>query len=208
MDKTATPTVRLSATYRAYDAITRRYLDGGYPIPFLTKIFLEGPIRFFVMILGPLHRFRFPDRATGGWWWIWRYRFEMLLGWYEYPTILWVDRLVRPGMFVVDIGAHIGYFSRLLARLVGSTGNVLAFEPSPENFLLLVHNLSQRQSHNVLPIQAAVAEKSGRQLLYVSPGHSNHSLVMGYTDNAGTDTLGIYRRINTYEISNWDLLSG
>jgi FkbM family methyltransferase len=37
--------------------------------------------------------------------------------------------LVRPGSIVWDVGAHVGFFTLLLARLVGEGGKVLAFEP-------------------------------------------------------------------------------
>ena len=33
-----------------------------------------------------------------------------------------VTRLVRPGDRVADVGANVGFYSRLLARLVGATG--------------------------------------------------------------------------------------
>jgi FkbM family methyltransferase len=39
---------------------------------------------------------------------------------------------VAPGMTVYDVGANIGFFSMLAARLVGPTGHVAAFEADPE----------------------------------------------------------------------------
>ncbi len=47
---------------------------------------------------------------------------------------MWVTeamlRVIRPGMTCLDIGANLGYFSLLMADLVGPTGRVLAFEPN------------------------------------------------------------------------------
>jgi FkbM family methyltransferase len=49
--------------------------------------------------------------------------------WEMWLTELLVD-LVKPGMKVVDVGANLGYFSLLMAELVGSAGEVHAFEPN------------------------------------------------------------------------------
>lgn len=40
-------------------------------------------------------------------------------------------RLIKPGDGVVDIGMHLGYYTTLFALLVGPTGQVHAFEPTP-----------------------------------------------------------------------------
>lgn len=42
-----------------------------------------------------------------------------------------LEETVRPGMVALDIGANLGYFSLLMAELVGVTGRVHAFEPNP-----------------------------------------------------------------------------
>jgi len=209
MDMAANPAVRLPAMYRAYQTITRRYLAGAQTKQPLMRILLEWPIRVIAMILVRLCGFRFPERAIGGWWWIWRYRFEMLVGWYEHPTALWMRRFARPGMVAADIGAHIGYFSILLSHLVGPTGKVLAFEPSPENFPLLVQNLSRRRALNVLPSQAAVSDKQGRPILYISHGHSNHSLVRDYTESeeaVAVDAVSLDQYLTGAAIDRLDLI--
>lgn len=48
---------------------------------------------------------------------------------------------VQPGLTCVDIGAHLGYFTLLLAHLVGETGHVIAFEALPENARWLRENI-------------------------------------------------------------------
>src|SRR5262245_46597461 len=42
-----------------------------------------------------------------------------------------LTRLVAPGGVVVDVGANLGLYTLLLARLTGPTGRVYAFEPEP-----------------------------------------------------------------------------
>lgn len=56
----------------------------------------------------------------------------MLEGYWEMWVTEAMMRHVRPGMTVLDIGANLGYFTMLLADLVGPAGRVLAFEPNPE----------------------------------------------------------------------------
>lgn len=41
---------------------------------------------------------------------------------------------LRPGDHVWDVGANVGYYTRLFAGRVGEQGHVFAFEPSPTNF--------------------------------------------------------------------------
>jgi FkbM family methyltransferase len=50
--------------------------------------------------------------------------------------------LVRPGDTVYDVGAHFGFFSLLAADLVGPSGSVHAFEPTPATFTTLRENLA------------------------------------------------------------------
>ena len=56
----------------------------------------------------------------------------MLEGYWEMWVTEAMMRHVQPGMTVLDIGANLGYFTMLLADLVGPSGRVLAFEPNPE----------------------------------------------------------------------------
>jgi FkbM family methyltransferase len=50
---------------------------------------------------------------------------------YEPGTFDFLRRRCRPGDTVMDIGAHIGLFTVSMARLVGPSGRVLSFEPTP-----------------------------------------------------------------------------
>ncbi len=162
--------------YRFYKKILNRYQRN---TDSLFARLVRVKIRWAVALLQGWQRFHFPARATGGWWWIERYRFEVLMRWLEVESVQRVRQVVKPGMTVVDIGAHIGYYTRLLADLVGSSGRVLAFEPNPENFAVLQKNMSGYR--NVELFNYAVGERESILPLYVSPGNSNHSLIQGYT---------------------------
>lgn len=59
---------------------------------------------------------------------------------------------------VVDIGANLGFFSRLLAGLVGQRGRVYAFEPVPQIFDFLCHNLRKLKLHQIEPLNFALSD--------------------------------------------------
>lgn len=73
---------------------------------------------------------------------------------------------IKPGDTVIDIGAHIGFYSRFFAGLVGQQGKVFAFEPDPENFKRLSANIKSFPSVKI--ISAAVSSVSGRLKLFRS----------------------------------------
>ena len=66
---------------------------------------------------------------------------DMVYGTYEHDTVQVFQKLVKPGMTVVDIGAHVGFYTLIAARLVGANGRVYAFEPNPEVYKILIRNI-------------------------------------------------------------------
>lgn len=65
-------------------------------------------------------------------------------------------RIVRPGDFVVDGGAGIGYFTVLLSKLVGPKGRVIAIEPHNESVDVITLNLLENEIENVTVIKRAL----------------------------------------------------
>lgn len=66
----------------------------------------------------------------------------MLDGFWEMWITQAVARHVKPGMTCVDVGACFGYYTLLLADLVGPTGHVLAYEPNPACVTHIQHSLA------------------------------------------------------------------
>ena len=96
---------------------------------------------------------------------------------WEAPETALCRRLLRAGMCAVDAGAHAGYYSVLFSHLVGASGSVLAFEPHPSNFRLLLANLLLNDCGNVRAQPLALAERGGSAWLHLS------------SDNAGDHRL-------------------
>jgi len=95
------------------------------------------------------------------------------LGTYEPELQAVIEKLVLPGMVAYDVGANIGYVSLLLARRVGESGKVFAFEALPSNLERLRENLKLSDfSRTVEAVDAAVVdgERSVRFLVGPSGG--------------------------------------
>ena len=84
---------------------------------------------------------------------------------YEPHVTKALRNLLKPGDVFVDVGANIGYFTLLASTLVGPSGNVISFEPNPNNCELLRRSLTQNNVANVRLHQNAVAESPQRILL-------------------------------------------
>ncbi len=67
---------------------------------------------------------------------------------------------LRPGMGVLDVGANIGYFSLLAASLVGPTGFVQSWEPSPDNVRALSASRVANSFDQIEVIQAAATDRN------------------------------------------------
>jgi FkbM family methyltransferase len=84
---------------------------------------------------------------------------------------------VKKDWTVIDIGANLGCYALLASDLVGDKGNVIAFEPDAENFLMLERAIQNNGITNVSIRREAVSDLSGPSYLYLSAEHGgDHSL--------------------------------
>lgn len=82
---------------------------------------------------------------------------------------------LKPGDVFLDLGAHIGYFSTVAARLVGASGRVIAFEPHERSRAELYSLAARNGVERIVEIVPwAVAEREADVTLYTSdvPAHS------------------------------------
>jgi FkbM family methyltransferase len=69
---------------------------------------------------------------------------------------------LHPGMVFYDLGANIGLFTLLAARLVGEEGKVFSFEPDPAVAARIRRNVERNQFSNVTIVEAGVWSSSGK----------------------------------------------
>jgi FkbM family methyltransferase len=93
-----------------------------------------------------------------------------------------IRQYVATGDTVYDIGANIGYVSLSLAKSVGPTGRVIAFEPVPRNFDRLRENIRINQLANVQLLEFAASEQSGEAVIRIAENLATASLVWHRND--------------------------
>lgn len=86
---------------------------------------------------------------------------RVLFGSYEPEQTALFAAHLGPGDVLFDVGAHVGYYTLLGARLVGDRGRVLAFEPDPRNASFLRGHVRVNRAANVTVIQAAAGDTEG-----------------------------------------------
>lgn len=85
-------------------------------------------------------------------------------------------RVLRPGDLAVDVGANIGFFSLLMAQLVGETGEVLAIEPGVNNHEKLYANIRANGFQNIDVLRVAAWDKDEEIPLYMAQDSGLNSL--------------------------------
>jgi FkbM family methyltransferase len=73
-----------------------------------------------------------------------------------------------PGTVVVDVGANVGLHTVPLADRLGRGGRVIAFEPDPDNYRILLSNIEANGLTNVTPYKLALSAVAGTALLFQS----------------------------------------
>lgn len=81
---------------------------------------------------------------------------------YETHIVDWLKQCLKAGDTFWDIGANWGWISLPAARIVGSSGRVIAIEPSPSNLAWLKRHIALNECETIVTvIEAAVCEQNG-----------------------------------------------
>jgi FkbM family methyltransferase len=111
---------------------------------------------------------------------------SFVYGTWEPDVVSAIVSTVKPGATVIDIGAHIGYYTLLFAKCVGPTGRVISFEPLPVNFALLQKNVQLNGLKQVQTIAQAVFSRNV-ELTITVPDKSPNSGDASVLSTQGTE---------------------
>lgn len=91
-------------------------------------------------------------------------------GFYEQHELDLFERLAAASSRIVDVGGNIGVYATIGAKRLLPGGQLIAFEPVPENSDLLAENLaSNGLADRVVLVRAAVGDGEGELPLYLAP---------------------------------------
>ena len=143
--------------------------------------FLASPARRKYITMANRARRIFPGmpiplRLPFGAWWLAEKSaldHELIYNEFERMETAFVERLLRPGMTVIDAGAHHGLYTLLASKRVGGDGRVIAIEPSPRECERLEKHLRVNRCSNTELAPCALGE---------DPGDADFYLVDGFQD--------------------------
>jgi len=95
--------------------------------------------------------------------------------------VIYIDQVydkfynIREDDVIIDVGAHVGVFT-LKASRKAKEGKVIAIEPHPQNYMLLLKNITINKLENVIPINLALSDSEGVAKLYISRKSLGHTI--------------------------------
>lgn len=110
--------------------------------------------------------------------------------WFE-DEIKFLRRLLQPGQAVIDIGANYGVYSLSMARAVGPTGRVWAFEPASETAKLLAEAIASNGFSQVILERSALSKCCGTAQLSLNEHSELNALQHGEAGAGAVETVPV-----------------
>ena len=118
---------------------------------------------------------------------------KLALGTDEVPIQNIFAQDLKEGDVFYDIGANVGFFSVIAAKLVGNIGKVYAFEPGGENAASIRYNAGLNKFEQIEVIEKAVSITSGTAQLLLAQYSGGHAFATADVppDLAGETTVDL-----------------
>lgn len=100
----------------------------------------------------------------------------------------------QPGMKILDIGAHIGYYTVKLGTKAGHAGRVMAFEPNPKVNRVCLENIKINGLTGMTTLHKfALGDKAGNATLTFSSSNMTSANLLGDQDADFSVGVGVFR---------------
>ena len=116
------------------------------------------------------------------------YVLQEQLDWFE-DEIKFLRRLLQPGSKVIDIGANYGVYTLSMAKTVGPSGCVWAFEPASSTATLLAKGIAANAFTQIVLEQSALSSSSGTAQLSLNQHSELNALVHGQPSSNASETV-------------------
>ena len=123
----------------------------------------------------------------------------ILFGTREVDHKILLEKIAKPGMSVLDIGANIGYYALMELGLIGGKGKLVAVEPSPKNIEILRKNLKLNGFSGVKIVDGAISDKTEKKDFHLA---DQRNLNTFHATGTGVKHLtGEIVEVNSYTVS-------
>lgn len=122
--------------------------------------------------------------------------------WFE-DEIKFLRGLLQPGQHVIDIGANFGVYALSMAKAVGPTGRVWAFEPASATARLLAEGVAANGFGHVALEQCALSSESGTLHLALNDSPEMNALVRGAAPSGVSEAVRVSTLDECLERLGW-----
>ena len=122
--------------------------------------------------------------------------------WFE-REIRFVRRYLRPGMHVVDIGASFGVYALTMAKAVGPSGSVTAFEPTLATAAMLGSSIERNGLANLRLVTTALSAREGVTELHIYENTELNSLTALSTGGGRTEQVTVSTLDGQQRVLQW-----
>lgn len=113
-------------------------------------------------------------------------------------------KYIRKNDIVIDVGANIGYYTLLSAKIVGDNGRVYAFEPSQKVYKKLKYNISLNNFKNIITECLGVSDKENKERLCLQSSYKIHE--ESKIENTEIDMITLDSYIKRKKINKVDFI--
>jgi FkbM family methyltransferase len=122
--------------------------------------------------------------------------------WFE-DEIGFLRRLLRPGQQTIDVGANYGVYTLTMAKMVGPTGAVWAFEPATSTAAFLAQGIAANNFSQVVVECSAISSACGTAKLALNDNSEFNSLIRGNLHTTATETVPVVTLDDCLERYGW-----